>query len=268
MTDDPFIRWRELVLSAQSQRYQPERDLAFWQGKAADYDDSQPTLPNTVAWLRDDLRGLGSLLEVGAGTGRLLLPLADAVPQVTALDYSPEMLAQLRAKNPPSNVQTVCCSLEQAPEHVAPHDATLAAWSLAYQSDLRAALDSLKRLSRQCFYLLEDDGIGSPHVQLRRAEAGKPRPQRATLLRQALERLSWEFTVQYITERREVILTDTPALLAFARLPLPENEVLDALELYLTQQGAGWCYGWTFEVTVLAVSVQSAPVRPGLGAVR
>ncbi|WP_291424613.1 bifunctional 2-polyprenyl-6-hydroxyphenol methylase/3-demethylubiquinol 3-O-methyltransferase UbiG [Deinococcus sp.] len=265
MTADPFTRWRDLVLSARSRRYEAGRDLAFWQTKAADYDDSQPALPNTVRWLSQQLRGAQSLLEVGAGTGRLLLPLAEGVPHVTALDYSPEMLARLQAKAPPPNVKTVCCPLQDAPAHVPPHDAALSAWSLAYQPDLRSALNTIRQLSRERFYLLEDDGIGSPHVQLRRSLAGNPKPGRATLLREALRALSWEYGVQHITEQRELILPNTPALLALTRLPLLENEVLDALEPYLTRQGAGWRYRWTFEVTVLTVS---ALIRADLGAVQ
>ncbi len=250
---DPFTRWRELVLSAGSQRYQPQRDLTFWQGKAAHYDESQPELPNTVRWLRADLQGAASLLEVGAGTGRLLLPLADSVPHVTGLDYSPDMLAQLEAKNSPPHVRAVCCSLEQAPNHVPPHDAVLSAWALAYQPDLRGALGTLRCLSRQRLYLLEDDGVGSPHVQLRRAQAGKPKPRRASLLREAVAALDWDVRVHSITERREVRLASAAALTAFARLPLPESEVLAALEPYLTREGQGWRYAWDFEVVALRV---------------
>lgn len=252
---DPFTRWRELVLSAQSERYRPERDLAFWHAKAAAYDANQPPLPNTLRWLAGELRGLDSLLEVGAGTGRLLLPLAEAVPHVTALDYSPEMLAQLRAKHPPSTLQTVCCSLEEAPQHVPPHDAVLAAWALPYQSDLKTALEMLRSLAGHCFYLLEDDGVGSPHANLRRSLAHKPRPGRATLLREAVAALGWRFQRQVVTERRELWLEDDAALLALARLPLPDAQALAALAPYLTREKGGWRYGWAFEVEVLRVEV-------------
>ena len=253
MPADPFIRWRDLVYSARSERYRPERDLAFWQGKAAGYDHSQPPLPNTAAWLREDLRRLGSLLEVGAGTGRLLLPLADAVAQVTALDHSPDMLAQLQAKGPPAHVRAVCCSLEEAEGVVAPHDAVLAAWSLAYQPDLRAALLTLRRLSRRALYLLEDDGVGSPHVQLRRALAGTPKPGRASLLQDALDALAWPCDVRRVTERRRLTFTDIASLLAFARLPLSESESLAALGPFLTEEDGQWTYAWSFDITILRV---------------
>lgn len=255
MDADPFVRWRDLVLSARSGRHEAERDLAFWQARAAAYDTNQPALPNTVRWLADELRGLGSLLEIGAGTGRLVLPLAGCVPHVTALDYSPEMLAQLRLKRPPPTLQMVCCSLERAPRHVPPHDAVLSAWSLAYQPDLRAALHTLESLSRRVVYLLEDDGVGSPHVNLRRSLARRPRPGRATLLREAVAALGWSLQAHTVTEGRELTLPDTPALVALARLPLPENEVLGVLAPYLTPENGGWLYRWTFEVHILRIMV-------------
>ncbi|MBZ9749842.1 class I SAM-dependent methyltransferase [Deinococcus sp. HMF7604] len=251
---DPLTRWRDLVLSARSERYRPDRDLAFWQAKAADYDHTQPALPNTVSWLRGDLHRTWSLLDVGAGTGRLLLPLVGAVAQATALDYSPDMLAQLRARGAPPHLRTVCCSLEEAPDQVPVHDAVLAAWSLAYQPELRPALETLRRLSRHALYLLEDDGVGSPHVQLRRALAGTPKPGRARLLREALEALGWPVTAQAITESRELTFTTTAEMLTFARLPLSEAQSLAALKPYLRQEAGGWRYCWTFEITVLRVA--------------
>lgn len=46
---------------------------------------------------------------------------------------------------------------------------------------------------------------------------------------------------------------DTAALLAQARLPLPDAEALAFLHPYLTPEGGGWRYRWTFHVHVLAV---------------
>lgn len=260
---DPFTRWRDLVFSARSERFRAERDLAFWEGKAADYDGSQPALPNTAAWLRGALAGMHSLLDVGAGTGRLLLPLADAVDHATALDYSPDMLAQLQAKGPPAHVQVVRGSLERLPEQVSPHDAVLAAWSLAYQPELHRALNDLRRVCRRRLFLLEDDGVGSPHVHLRRRLTGQPRPARASLLEEALRTLAWPLTSSRITEERILTFADTAALLAFTRLPLPEAEALEALQPYLQARGGGWRYAWTFEVTVLDVDVQDVPGTVG-----
>ena len=84
---------------------------------------------------------------------------------------------------------------------------------------------------------------------------GKPKPQRASLLLEAVGALGWTFTPHTITEEHTVLLTDTGALLSLVRLPLSEHEVLEVLAPYLTPQGAGWRYRWTFEVSALRVEV-------------
>lgn len=78
----------------------------FWDLDAATYDRSAShhpgTEPELAAW-RGALRQLlpapaAAVLDVGAGTGFLTLLLAGLGYRVTALDLSPRMLAQLRAK--------------------------------------------------------------------------------------------------------------------------------------------------------------------------
>ena len=49
----------------------------------------------------------GPLLELGCGTGRVLLPIAALGIPCVGVDASPAMLAALRAKNPPANVELV-----------------------------------------------------------------------------------------------------------------------------------------------------------------
>jgi len=54
----------------------------------------------------------GPVLELGCGTGRILIPTALAGVECVGLDASPEMLAVLREKSPPANVQLVSGQLE------------------------------------------------------------------------------------------------------------------------------------------------------------
>jgi ubiquinone/menaquinone biosynthesis C-methylase UbiE len=54
----------------------------------------------------------GPVLELGCGTGRILIPTALAGVECVGLDSSPEMLAVLREKKPPANVQLVSGQLE------------------------------------------------------------------------------------------------------------------------------------------------------------
>jgi ubiquinone/menaquinone biosynthesis C-methylase UbiE len=49
----------------------------------------------------------GPVLELGCGTGRVLIPTAQSGLSCVGLDASPEMLAVLREKNPPENVELV-----------------------------------------------------------------------------------------------------------------------------------------------------------------
>jgi SAM-dependent methyltransferase len=52
------------------------------------------------------------VLELGCGTGRVLLPIAALGIACVGVDASPAMLAALRAKNPPSNLELVEARME------------------------------------------------------------------------------------------------------------------------------------------------------------
>jgi SAM-dependent methyltransferase len=54
----------------------------------------------------------GPVLELGCGTGRVLLPIAALGMPCVGVDASPAMLAVLRAKNPPPNLQLVEARME------------------------------------------------------------------------------------------------------------------------------------------------------------
>jgi SAM-dependent methyltransferase len=54
----------------------------------------------------------GPVLELGCGTGRVLLPIAALGIPCVGVDASPAMLAALRAKNPPPNLELVESRME------------------------------------------------------------------------------------------------------------------------------------------------------------
>jgi ubiquinone/menaquinone biosynthesis C-methylase UbiE len=54
----------------------------------------------------------GPVLELGCGTGRVLLPIAREGIACVGLDASPEMLDVLRAKRPPPNLELVHAAME------------------------------------------------------------------------------------------------------------------------------------------------------------
>lgn len=74
------------------------------------YDEWYPADATTGACVRflSELAGPGgSVLELGVGTGRLALPLATSGHDVTGIDSSEAMLAELRDKDPRGLVRTV-----------------------------------------------------------------------------------------------------------------------------------------------------------------
>ena len=69
-----------------------------WYGSDGGIALSQIGSPDEVADQVATLAGpAGTVLELGVGTGRLALPLADRGLAVTGLDASPSMLARIRA---------------------------------------------------------------------------------------------------------------------------------------------------------------------------
>jgi ubiquinone/menaquinone biosynthesis C-methylase UbiE len=66
-----------------------------------------------VAFYRELARATGGpMLELGCGTGRVLLPIAREGVPCTGLDASREMLDVLRAKQPPPNLELVHAPME------------------------------------------------------------------------------------------------------------------------------------------------------------
>ncbi len=68
------------------------RIARFFDAEFADYDDDLPVLEAYAA------RTGGPILELGCGTGRALIPLAQAGYTVTGVELSPEMLHIARTK--------------------------------------------------------------------------------------------------------------------------------------------------------------------------
>jgi SAM-dependent methyltransferase len=66
-----------------------------------------------AAFYRDlAVEARGSVLELGCGTGRVLLPIAALGIPCVGVDASPAMLAALRAKRPPANLEVVLGRME------------------------------------------------------------------------------------------------------------------------------------------------------------
>ncbi len=65
---------------------------------AALYDHYQSGVDGDVAFYVDEARKAGSALELGCGTGRVLIPIAEAGVEIVGLDLAPSMLTAAREK--------------------------------------------------------------------------------------------------------------------------------------------------------------------------
>ena len=121
--------WGEMVRMehAQSDRRRGVRPTDHWSRDAVSFKaDPHRTGDTLVEELRARLRPGETLLDVGAGGGRLALPLALTCATVTAVEPSPSMCAVLRETAREANIENVSIVEAGWPEaDVAPADVTL-----------------------------------------------------------------------------------------------------------------------------------------------
>jgi cyclopropane fatty-acyl-phospholipid synthase-like methyltransferase len=77
--------------------YEPIRSFDEEAAESYDEEDDREHAMPTVAFL-EQLAGGGPALELAIGTGRVALPLAERGVRVDGIDFSPPMVAKLRAK--------------------------------------------------------------------------------------------------------------------------------------------------------------------------
>jgi ubiquinone/menaquinone biosynthesis C-methylase UbiE len=90
------------------------------------------------------------VLDVGAGTGRLSLPMANRGASVTALDVSPKMLEIIKRKN--SKIQTVVGGAESLPFENNSFDVVTAVFLIVHLKDPTRFFD-------EAYRVLKDRGI-------------------------------------------------------------------------------------------------------------
>ena len=140
--------WKAARQEASLERHSPDR-VKFWNRRAVNYNSASHNAAERLAQITDrlDINKKTTVLDVGAGTGVLAIPLAKIVGGVTAVDPSPGMLAELKAAAAREQLDNITC-LERKWEDVAvgadiaPHDLVIASFSLI-MPDIRAALEKM-----------------------------------------------------------------------------------------------------------------------------
>ena len=110
-----------------------------------------------VDFLRARRPAGAAVLELGVGTGRLALPLAQAGLRVTGMDSSPEMLKRLSTKDPSGTVRTLLGDASNPEDWPAgPFDAVLAPCNLLLNLHVEGAQ---RRCVEAAASVLAPDGL-------------------------------------------------------------------------------------------------------------
>lgn len=158
-----IIDWNELwkaIRASSPERIEKDRDpAAAWDKRAAAYhrvtrDESGATEQELGVMM---IAAGDTVLDVGAGTGRLAVPIARTAAHVTALDPSGGMLSVLEERMAAAgrtNYSCVKMRWEDAVigRDIEPHDVVIAAFSLGFY-DLAAALEKLDAAALRAVYL-------------------------------------------------------------------------------------------------------------------
>ena len=126
-------------------------ERSYGEGFADVYDDWYPGVSDidaTVARMVSLAGPGGRVLELGVGTGRLAVPMAEAGLAVTGVDSSPAMLARLEARDRSAAVEAVCGDMvDELPD--GPFDAVLVAYNTIFN-----LLDEATQ--RRCFAMVAE----------------------------------------------------------------------------------------------------------------
>jgi len=160
---DTIINWNELWKAIHvSSRLRTEKDRdpgKIWNKKAGAYNritkDEKESTKQEISML--DLLPTDTVLDMGAGTGRLAVPIAGMVSHVTALDASAEMLTHLKermAAEGRTNYSVVVKRWEDVVigSDLPVHDVVIAAFSLGLY-DVGAALLKLDAAAKRSVHL-------------------------------------------------------------------------------------------------------------------
>ncbi|MEA1866009.1 MAG: class I SAM-dependent methyltransferase [Euryarchaeota archaeon] len=185
-----IINWNELwkaMRSGHQRRGDPGEDMGSrWDKRAKKFNESvmQHTERTERQIAKLELKPEYTVLDVGAGTGRLTVPIAKQVKSVTAVDPSTGMLACLEENVEREGITNVT-SINKRWEDIEPgvdiepHDVVIACHSLG-MLDIQEALTKMDAASKRYVYIINFAGrwMGNGDGELLKAVLGeKHRPR-------------------------------------------------------------------------------------------
>ena len=182
-----IINWDELWKATHKRGFSDHgRDLvSHWDERAQEFNKrvmkNKERANSQVAML--GLTSSETVLDVGAGTGRLALPMARIAKSVTALDQSTGMLSCLKENMAAEGLKNIQC-IQKSWQDVADgelekHDVVLSSNSLGVY-DMKAALAKMDSLAKRAVYIFtfvdgkRDDGFGKFMIKEREGRHGRP----------------------------------------------------------------------------------------------
>jgi protein-L-isoaspartate O-methyltransferase len=165
-----IVNWNELWKAMRAGHYprrtHGEDPSSRWDKRAEQFNESMMQHPERaekqIANL--ELKPEYTVLDVGAGTGRLAIPIAKRVKTVTAIDQSKGMLACLQENMEKENVTNIVCINKRWEDvevgvDIEQHDVVMACHSLG-MFDIQEALAKMDAVSKKHVYILTHAGRG------------------------------------------------------------------------------------------------------------
>ncbi len=165
-----ILNWNELWKVMRSGHYRrrarEEDPSSMWDKRAREFNKSwmqnRERAEKQIANL--DLKPEYTVLDVGAGTGRLAIPIAKRVKSVTAIDQSKGMLACLQENLEKEGITNITCVNKRWEDvevgvDIEPHDVVMACHSLG-MLDIQEAVAKMDAASKRYVYILSSAGRG------------------------------------------------------------------------------------------------------------
>jgi SAM-dependent methyltransferase len=161
---DWIKRWGELV-ERRDKEAARHSDSAYWDRRASSYARStQARVDDFLRILQPYLSPRKTLIDVGAGTGRHAVPLAERLEWVTAVEPSEGMRSHIVARD---NITVVASSWEDA--EVAPADLVICSHVLYGIADPVPFVTKLERSARdRVFVMMRESDLPHPAAEVRR----------------------------------------------------------------------------------------------------